>query len=74
MSIASFLRRLTNALPVILAAAPGVLDAVRQVQQALKKPKKPAAGSVAATAAAAAATGAPVAQGRLSADSEPGDR
>lgn len=39
-SIGSLLKRLTNALPVALAAAPGVIDAVRQVQQALKKPKK----------------------------------
>ena len=44
MSIASLLKRLTNALPVLLAAVPGVIDAVNQVRLALKKPKKPAAG------------------------------
>jgi hypothetical protein len=54
MSIGSLLKRLTNALPVVLAAAPGVIDAARQVQQALKKPKKPAEETT----------------GRLSADSE----
>jgi hypothetical protein len=41
MSIASLSKRPTNALPVILAAAPGVIDAVKQVRQALKKPNKP---------------------------------
>ena len=65
MSVASFLKRLTNALPVILAAAPGVVDAAKQVQQALKKPKKPAQGSP----DAAAANGAPVDLRQLSADS-----
>jgi hypothetical protein len=57
MSIASLLKRLTNALPIVLAAAPGVIDAVRQVQQSLKKPKKPATGS-AETAAAGGASAA----------------
>ena len=66
MSIASLLKRVTNALPVILSAAPGVIDAVKQVQQALKKPKKPAANS----GDAVAAGGAPATDGRLSADSE----
>ena len=42
MSIGSLLKRLQNALPVILAAAPGIIDAVRQIQLALKKPKPPA--------------------------------
>jgi hypothetical protein len=56
MSIGSLLKRVTNALPVILAATPGVLDAVKQVQQALKKPKKPVEGSTEAVAA----NGAPV--------------
>ncbi len=58
MSIKSRLKRLTKALPVVLAAAPGVLDAVTQVGEALKKPKKPKSGE------------APAAAGRLSADSE----
>lgn len=58
MSIKSLLRRLAKALPVVLAAAPGVVDAVKQVQEALRKPKNPASGD--STAAA----------GRLSADSE----
>jgi hypothetical protein len=42
MAIASLLKRLTNALPVVLAAAPGVVDAVNQVRKALKKPTAPA--------------------------------
>ena len=58
MSLASLLKRVANAVPVILAAAPGVIDAVRQVRQALKKPKKPAEEVVAAGA------------GQLGADSE----
>ena len=44
MSIASLLKRLTKALPAVLVAAPAVLDALRQVGQALKKPKKPTQG------------------------------
>lgn len=66
MSIGSLLKRVKKALPVILAAAPGVIDAVKQVQEALKKPKKPAGTS----ADAVAATGVPATPGRLSADSE----
>jgi hypothetical protein len=68
MSIASILKRLTQALPAILAAAPGIVDAARQVRQALKKPKKPA-GS-----AAVRSSDSPEAPRRLSADSEPGAR
>lgn len=49
MSLASLLRRLSKALPVILAAAPGVVDAVKQVQGALKKPKKAAGGGAPAS-------------------------
>ena len=59
MSIGSLLKRVTKALPAILAAAPGVIDAVKQVQQALKKPKPPAEGgsdAVAANGARGAAT------------------
>ena len=41
MSIASLLKRLTQALPVILANAPVVVEVVKQVRQALKKPKPP---------------------------------
>jgi len=68
MSVASLLKRLTNALPVILAAAPAVLEAVNQVRQALRKPKKPtAAGGDAATAGEAPPR-------RLSADSGRGGR
>jgi hypothetical protein len=66
MSIASLLKRLTNALPVVLAAAPSVIEAVNQVRLALKKPKKPAP----AGAGAATADGAPAAPRRLNADSE----
>lgn len=57
MSIRSLLKRLAKALPVVLAAAPGVVDAVKQVQEALKKPRSPDSGDVPAA-------------GRLSADSE----
>jgi hypothetical protein len=66
MSIASFLKRLTKALPVVLGAAPSVIEAVNQVGKALKKPKKPAE----ADPEAVTANGAPVAPRRLSADSE----
>ncbi|MEA3064640.1 MAG: hypothetical protein QOJ27_1086 [Sphingomonadales bacterium] len=66
MSIASFLKRLTKALPVVLAAAPSVIEAANQVGKALKKPKNPAAAGT----GAAAANGAPLAPPRLSADSE----
>ena len=45
MSIKSLLKRVARALPVILAAAPGVLDAVNQVREAIKKPKTPVSGS-----------------------------
>jgi hypothetical protein len=65
MSIASLLKRLTKALPVILAAAPGVVDAVKQVQEALRKPKKAAAGAAEPEAAAPA----PAEPRQLSADS-----
>jgi hypothetical protein len=41
MSLRSTLKRLGKALPVVLTAAPGVIDAVGQVRQALKKPGKP---------------------------------
>jgi hypothetical protein len=66
MSIASLLKRLTNALPVVLAAAPSVLEAVNQVRQALKKPKKP----VGSGADVLVTDSAPTAPRRLSADSE----
>jgi hypothetical protein len=42
MSLASTLRRLSKALPVVLANLPAVLGAVKDVKQALKKEKKPA--------------------------------
>ncbi|HEX8261286.1 MAG TPA: hypothetical protein VF547_00260 [Allosphingosinicella sp.] len=61
------LKRLSNALPAVLAAAPSVIGAVKQVKQALKKPTKLAA-SADAEAEAAADSGAP--PRRLSADSE----
>ena len=70
MSIASLLKRVTKALPVVLAAAPGVIDAVKQVKKALKKPKKPAD----AAAGAGSADGAFGIPRRLSADSEQGRR
>lgn len=66
MSLASIVTRLTRALPAVLAAAPTVLDAVKQVREALRKPKAPAAGGSDAQGVGAA----PEAAGRLSADSE----
>jgi hypothetical protein len=58
MSIKSILKRVSRALPVILAAAPGVLDAVNQVREALKKPKAPAGnGGGAESGGAPAAAG-----------------
>ena len=53
MSIGSLLKRVKKALPVILAAAPGVIDAVKQVKDALKKPKKPAGSGADAVAGGA---------------------
>ena len=70
MSIASLLKHLTKALPAVLAAAPTVIDAVKQVGQALKKPKKPARTGGDATAAAGPAP----ASERLNADSGRGAR
>lgn len=37
----SFLSRLVRALPVVLAAAPGVIDAVQQARRALRDPTPP---------------------------------
>jgi hypothetical protein len=37
----SFLSRLARALPVVLAAAPGVIDAIRQAREALRGPQQP---------------------------------
>jgi hypothetical protein len=37
----SFLKRLVRALPVVLAAAPGVIDAVRQARRALRDDPDP---------------------------------
>ena len=37
----SFLKRLVRALPVVLAAAPGVIDAVQQARRALREPAAP---------------------------------
>ena len=37
----SFLSRLARALPVVLAAAPGVIDAIRQAREALRGPRRP---------------------------------
>ena len=39
MSIESVLKTLMRAAPVIVANAPAVIDAARQVRKALKKPK-----------------------------------
>ena len=69
MSIASLLKRLTSALPVILAAAPPVLDAVKQVRKAIKKPKKPKKPGPAGPAAAVAG-GDSARPRQLAADSE----
>jgi hypothetical protein len=40
MGLKSTLRRLAKALPIIVAAAPAVLDAAREVKKALKKPER----------------------------------
>lgn len=37
----SFLKRLIRALPVVLAAAPGVIDAIQQARRALREPVAP---------------------------------
>lgn len=37
----SFLKRLIRALPVVLAAAPGVIDAVQEARKALRSPRQP---------------------------------
>lgn len=37
----SFLSRLARALPVVLAAAPGVIEAVQQARRALRDPAPP---------------------------------
>jgi hypothetical protein len=36
----SLLKRLARALPVVLAAAPGIIQAVVQVRQALREPPR----------------------------------
>jgi hypothetical protein len=38
----SLLRRLQRALPVVIVALPGVIDAVRQVRAALRRQPSPA--------------------------------
>lgn len=43
----SILRRLRRALPVLLVAAPGVIDAIMQVRQALRNPRQPTEGPAA---------------------------
>ena len=42
MSFGKFLRRLGKALPAVVANAPAVIDAARQVRNALKTPRKKA--------------------------------
>jgi hypothetical protein len=37
----SILSRLARALPVVLAAAPGVIDAIQQTRRALREPAAP---------------------------------
>jgi len=37
----SLLSRLIRALPVVLAAAPGVIDAIQQARRALREPDAP---------------------------------
>jgi len=41
MSLGSTLRRLSKALPVILANLPAIVGAVKEVRQAVKKEKTP---------------------------------
>ncbi len=40
MGLASTLKRLGKALPVILANAPAIVDTVREVRRAVRKPKE----------------------------------
>ena len=40
MSISSVLKRLAKAIPVIVAAAPGIIDSVQEVRRAFKKSRK----------------------------------
>jgi hypothetical protein len=54
MSIASILRSLKAALPIILANAPAVIAAARDVKKAMKKAKTPQEGASGATASEAA--------------------
>jgi hypothetical protein len=37
----SLLKRLAKALPIMLAAAPGVIDAIQQTRRALREPAAP---------------------------------
>jgi hypothetical protein len=39
----SLLNRLVKALPIVLAAAPGVIDAIQQARRALREPASPPA-------------------------------
>jgi hypothetical protein len=41
MSLASLFKRLSKIAPVIIANAPALAAAVKEVKKALKKPKKP---------------------------------
>jgi hypothetical protein len=60
MSTGSTLRRLSKALPVILANLPAIVGAVKEVRQAVKKEKKPEVPPpVGGTAGAAAGAGNP---------------
>jgi len=40
MSLKSTLKRLAKAIPIILANAPAIVAAVKEVKDAVKKPKK----------------------------------
>lgn len=62
MSLGSTLRRLSKALPVILANLPAIVGAVKDVRQAVNKEKKPevpapVGGTAGAGAGAANPTG-----------------
>jgi hypothetical protein len=41
MGLKKTLKRISKAIPVIIANAPALADAVRQVKEALQKPKAP---------------------------------
>jgi hypothetical protein len=58
MSLKSLLKTIGKVLPAIVANAPAVIAAVKEVRQAAKTPPKPKAGDAAAAPAATGPAGA----------------